>query len=141
MLPRAPMAHGRREVIVRGTVVAIIPAKPATGFFKWFKQDIPAEVRVKIDDEPHYRLQNLLSRTTEGRGIAQTFGIGWNIPKPMPSMNNRVWVTFGYAGSLETYFEGAPIYSYKGLEVIENEWDTRDGELVTNEPVLPLKIA
>lgn len=141
MIPRVPKLHGHRQVVVRGTVIEVTPAKTATGFFSWLKNDIPAVVRINIDDEPYRRLQNILTRATEGRGIVQTFGIGWNVPDPVPSSGNRVWVTFGYAGSFETFFEGAPIISYKRLEIIEDEWDTREDELTTDEPALPLKVA
>lgn len=129
----APRAHGSGRVVVRGTVVSVTPAKPASGLFRWFKEDALPLVIVKIDDEPHRLLMDMFRRRTEAGGVAQTFTIGWNMPDELPAQGERAWVTFCYAGPLENFFQGAPPISFGGIETIRDERDSRDGELVEQQ--------
>lgn len=129
-----PAQHGSCEAVVRGTIVEIVPAKPATGWFKWLRRSEPVGIRVRIDDEPYSALERLVP----GR-VTQIFSVGWNILEPMPVREDRVWVTFGYASEVETFVRGAPPFSLKGVKMIQDERETQPNEIGISDQ-LPLRL-
>jgi len=128
-------------VAVRGTVVKVEPAKPATGWFKWLKEGTQAIIHVRIDDGAHQQLLAHLKNRAQGRQVVQTIGIGGNLIKRVPEEGSRVWVSFNTAYEHESFFLGRPPLDFDELEVIENEKDVHPHELVDQEPPLPLVAA
>lgn len=133
---RIPPAHGLSEVVVRGTVVKVVPGKPAPKLLSWLLDDKLPMIQVKIDDRPFQMLDLFLNRHAQNVSVAQTFNIIWAKPE-LPSMNDRIFITFSYARELESFFQGSPPVNLKNVEPIENEFELREKELADHESPLP----
>jgi hypothetical protein len=128
-------------VTVRGTVTQVEPAKPATGWFKWLKEDTPARFHVRIDAGAHQQLCAHLKERAQGRQVAQIICIGGNLIDQLLLEADRVWVSFSTSYEHESHFFGRPPLDFNSLEIINNEKDVHQHELIDDEPPLPLAAA
>ena len=125
--------HGSRRVVVRGTVREVIPGRTIVRLWI-FKKTILPKVEILIDDSPY---RELYSKFKGDSCPVQDITITWGRAEHLtPKVGMRAWVTFAYAGELESFFTGALPFSLCNIEVIGNETDVREHELA--EPQIQL---